>query len=81
MRNSLHPTPHQDYLDAIQKHCNCDLRKAVILAICVAYQNKGCDIKHNSALRDALLKNGIDGNLWLLDELFEKSPNLFPPFK
>ena len=74
----IHQSKHQDYIEDIQRSANCDFQEAVIIAICLWYHNKGYDVKKNLTFRNAVIKNGIDGNLWLLDELFEKDPNLFP---
>ena len=77
MKQTIHKSAHQEYIDAICEHFGCDLQKAVILALCIGFHNKGYDVKNNPSIRNALLSNGIDGNLWLFDEMFEENPNLF----
>ena len=73
----MKPIRHQEYLDEIQALLNCDRTVALFLAICGWYQNKGYDVKHDEALLKALKKNGVYGNLWLYEELYEKDPSLF----
>ncbi len=74
----MKPIKHQEYLDEIQDLLKCDRSVAVGLAVCGWYQNKGYDVRHNEALLSALKKNGLYGNLWLYEELYEKDPSLFP---
>lgn len=74
----MKPIKHQEYLDEIQDFLKCDRTVALFLAICGWYQNKGYDVRHDEALLSALKKNGVYGNLWLYEELYERDPSLFP---
>ena len=74
----IHKSEHQDYIVQIQKSFKCDFGTAVKIAICIGYKIKGYDLRNSEKLLATLNANGVDGNLWLFDEMYSTNPNLFP---